>query len=180
MGMDKDFLICGKNISTHTRLVENGLGQVTWIDSFFSNEIISVFFCFLNFVQTCFTLSFFLSFFLFSVNHDLILKLRIYKSITIHINFIRCQNSLHHRWWITKNIKTIQWLCSHLANTLAYWFASRKAWITHLQGNSFKRFLQSVRSGSINEFSMSLFKRITTLKRGCFYSNEKCARYSEA
>ena len=27
MGMDKDFLICGKNISTHTRLVENGLGH---------------------------------------------------------------------------------------------------------------------------------------------------------
>ena len=49
----------------------------------------------------------------FLVNHELILKLRIYMSITIHISFISSQNSLHHRRWVTKNIKTIQWLRSH-------------------------------------------------------------------
>ena len=57
--------------------------------------------------------------FFFLVNHELILKLRIYMSITIHINFISSQNSLHHRRWVTKNIKTIQWLRSHFRQCIS-------------------------------------------------------------
>ena len=51
-----------------------------------------------------------------------------------------------------------------LAKASAHWLASRKTWTTRLFGISFKRFLQSIRRGSINKFSVSLFISITTLK----------------